>query len=159
MFQVYDGTDYLEQHPGGASSITLVAGEDASEDFMAIHSSDAKRQLAKFHVGTLVRASPSNNPTCEVDNSTSSCFLNKKWKKVVLTAVATVSPDTKLFRFALERPDQEIGLPIGQHVYVRLRRKVTHKGLGEIVQGELVQRAYTPLSRTRDRGSIDLLIK
>ena len=126
---------------------------------MAIHSSDAKRQLAKFHVGTLLRAPSDNKPTCEADDSTSSCFLNKKWKQVVLTAVAAVSPDTKLFRFALERPDQELGLPIGQHVYVRLKRKVTHRGLGEIVHGELVQRAYTPLSRTQDRGSIDLLIK
>lgn len=36
--QVYDGTAFLTGHPGGAESITLVAGEDATEDFMAIHS-------------------------------------------------------------------------------------------------------------------------
>jgi len=52
-----------------------------------------------------------------------------------------------------------MGLPIGQHVYVRLRRKVTHKEDAEIVHGELVQRAYTPLSRPHDRGTVDLLIK
>lgn len=36
--EVYDGTAFLSGHPGGAESITLVAGEDATEDFMAIHS-------------------------------------------------------------------------------------------------------------------------
>lgn len=36
--EVYDGTAFLKTHPGGSESITLVAGEDASEDFMAIHS-------------------------------------------------------------------------------------------------------------------------
>lgn len=36
--EVYDGSGFLKKHPGGAESITLVAGEDATEDFMAIHS-------------------------------------------------------------------------------------------------------------------------
>lgn len=36
--QVYDGTGFLKKHPGGAESITIVAGQDASEDFNAIHS-------------------------------------------------------------------------------------------------------------------------
>lgn len=36
--EVYDGTTFLKAHPGGAESITIVAGEDATEDFMAIHS-------------------------------------------------------------------------------------------------------------------------
>lgn len=36
--EVYDGTEFLKNHPGGAESINIVAGEDTSEDFMAIHS-------------------------------------------------------------------------------------------------------------------------
>ena len=44
--EVYDGTAFLNEHPGGADSIWLAAGEpDASEDFFAIHSDDAKRRL------------------------------------------------------------------------------------------------------------------
>jgi nitrate reductase (NAD(P)H) len=43
--EVYNGLGFLNQHPGGAESITLVAGEDATEEFMAIHSSDAKAQV------------------------------------------------------------------------------------------------------------------
>lgn len=34
--EVYDGTAFLEGHPGGATSITGVAGQDATEEFMAI---------------------------------------------------------------------------------------------------------------------------
>ena len=30
--EVYDGTGFLKDHPGGAESITLMAGEDATED-------------------------------------------------------------------------------------------------------------------------------
>lgn len=34
--QVYDGTEYLQDHPGGAQSILTSAGADVTEDFMAI---------------------------------------------------------------------------------------------------------------------------
>ena len=34
--QVYDGTAFLEKHPGGPLSITSVAGQDATDEFMAI---------------------------------------------------------------------------------------------------------------------------
>jgi nitrate reductase (NAD(P)H) len=37
--EVYDGAGYLDEHPGGADSIWLAAGErDSSGDFLAIHS-------------------------------------------------------------------------------------------------------------------------
>jgi len=45
--EVYDGTPFLKDHPGGGDSILLVAGEDASEDFFAIHSAEGKRKLAE----------------------------------------------------------------------------------------------------------------
>jgi nitrate reductase (NAD(P)H) len=60
--------------------------------------------------------------------------------------------------------------PTGQHVFVRLRRKVPkHKTNAdgssvefestEVFEGELVQRAYTPVSSQKAKGHIDLLIK
>ncbi|KAF8805919.1 nitrate reductase [Phlegmacium glaucopus] len=151
--EVYNGSGFFKDHPGGAQSIMLVAGEDATEDFMAIHSSDAKKQLADFHIGTLFG---DITKTVEEDES-SGPFLNpKKWKKVVLTNVKEVSANTKVFRFSLPSQEQELGLPFGQHVYVRLRRKIAHE---DIAQGQLVQRAYTPLSERRAKGFIDLLIK
>lgn len=37
--EVYDGTAFLEGHPGGATSITGAAGQDATDEFMAIRES------------------------------------------------------------------------------------------------------------------------
>lgn len=37
--QVYDGTKFLEGHPGGAISIISAAGQDATEEFLAIRKS------------------------------------------------------------------------------------------------------------------------
>lgn len=136
----------------------LVGGTDASEDFMAIHSEDAKKQLADFHIGTLV-GQMALKPD-DVEGDSQGAFLNpSKWKKVQLTGIQSLSKDANIYRFALEREDQELGLPIGQHVYVRLSRKIAGAEKNELVQGELVQRAYTPVSRQSDRGFIDLLIK
>ena len=36
--KVYDATPFLEDHPGGADSILIATGADATEDFNAIHS-------------------------------------------------------------------------------------------------------------------------
>lgn len=153
--EVYMGSGFFNDHPGGAQSIILVAGEDATEDFMAIHSSHARKQLADFHIGTLegtVEAKADDD-----DESSSGSFLSsKKWKKVILVNVKDVSGDAKIYRFALEGEEQELGLPFGQHVYVRLRRKVVGTKVDE---GELIQRAYTPLSERGARGFIDMLIK
>jgi len=155
--EVYNGSGFFTDHPGGAESIMLVAGEDATEDFMAIHSSDARKQLADFHIGTLI--GNQNSKVVEVEENPGSFLHPKKWKQVKLSTIEEVSKDAKIFRFLLPDSDQELGLPFGQHVYVRLRRKVAFKESNEIVQGELVQRAYTPLSERNAKGFIDMLIK
>ncbi|KAG2142479.1 hypothetical protein DEU56DRAFT_972043 [Suillus clintonianus] len=141
--EVYDGTPFLKDHPGGGDSILLVAGEDASEDFFAIHSTEGKNQLAEvgprdfpaecrfttltqYHIGTLTTSMTKEKPT------------------------ATQSDGAFLYRFALPKEDQPLGLPVGQHVFVRLRRQDT---------GEMVQRAYTPVSQQGAVGFIDFLIK
>jgi L-lactate dehydrogenase (cytochrome) len=35
--QVYDVTDFLEEHPGGASIILRYAGKDATEEYLPVH--------------------------------------------------------------------------------------------------------------------------
>lgn len=45
--EVYDGTAFLEGHPGGAISITTSAGLDVSEDFLAIR--EYVPVYARFH--------------------------------------------------------------------------------------------------------------
>lgn len=148
---VYDGTSFLDRHPGGAESITLVAGEDATEDFMAIHSIDAKKQMRDFHLG---RLEMTTSPGESLDMSTNGCFLHpKQWKKSKIVSKKMISHDSCVFRFELDRDDQELGLPIGQHVYMRVKTTNTS---GEV---ETIQRAYTPFSGNTQKGSIDILIK
>lgn len=156
---VYDGAGFLKDHPGGDQSIRLVAGEDATEDFMAIHSMDAKKMLRDYHVGRLQEVDSSaaaTTPHSEPDViDTSKPFLDpKKWRATRLVSKQIISPDARIFRFALAGSDQELGLPVGQHVFVRVRRK--DPKTGEI---ETVQRAYTPYSGNTQRGFLDILIK
>ncbi|GAA5820633.1 hypothetical protein JCM11251_003085 [Rhodosporidiobolus azoricus] len=167
--EVYDGLPFLNDHPGGAESITLVAGEDCTDDFMAIHSVDAKMRLADFHIGTLVEEDQPSSPpieTAPVEFDPNATFLDKKkWKGAKLVSIDYVNHDSRLYRFALDHLDQPLGLPVGQHVYARLRRKVCPgdaEATGadkQVLEGELVQRAYTPVSRQGARGYLDLLIK
>ncbi|KAI3342838.1 nitrate reductase [Ustulina deusta] len=153
--EVYDGTGFLEGHPGGPTSITGAAGQDASEEFLAIHSENAKAMLVDYHIGTLDKASqallanseeapPEDAPPREV-------FLQHKvWTKAVLSAKTSVSPDTKIFTFDLDHAEQAVGLPVGQHLTIRLRDPVTR---------EAILRAYTPISSVGAKGKLDVLIK
>lgn len=71
-----------------------------------------------------------------------------EFQKFELSEKIVVSPDTRIFRFKLHHPQQRLGLPIGQHMYVRAT-----------IDGKDVQRAYTPVSSDKDLGYFDLLIK
>ncbi|XP_062373570.1 NADH-cytochrome b5 reductase 3 [Sardina pilchardus] len=59
-----------------------------------------------------------------------------------------ISHDTRKFRFALSSPDEVLGLPIGQHIYLSAK-----------VDGKLVVRPYTPVSSDDDVGFVDLVVK
>lgn len=43
--QVYDGTAFLEGHPGGATSIVGAAGQDATDEFMAIRKFSSSQRI------------------------------------------------------------------------------------------------------------------
>lgn len=153
---VYDGTGFLKDHPGGDQSIRLVAGQDATEDFMAIHSLDAKKLMPQFHIGKLESsgAKPTTPDHVAEPDDPSKPFLDpKKWKTSQLVQKKIISHDSRIFRFALQSEDQILGLPVGQHVYLRVKRT---NAAGEV---ETVQRAYTPYSSNNQRGFIDILIK
>jgi len=52
--QVYEVTEWLSKHPGGAAKILKYAGRDATDGFKKVnHSPAAMRMLQKFHVGRL----------------------------------------------------------------------------------------------------------
>ncbi|MGH0117233.1 UNVERIFIED_CONTAM: hypothetical protein FKN15_046154 [Acipenser sinensis] len=59
-----------------------------------------------------------------------------------------ISHNTRRFRFALKSPDHVLGLPIGQYIYLSAR-----------INGDLVERPYTPVSSDDDKGYVDLVVK
>ena len=153
--EVYDGTAFMSEHPGGAQSITSVAGLDSSEEFLAIHSETAKAMMPKYHIGSLDEAARTALPegATETDQSgePSEKFIHSKaWKKAVLHGKRIVSWDTRIFTYKLEHPEQRLGLPVGQHLMVRLRDPATR---------EAIIRSYTPISGVNDKGFMDLLVK
>lgn len=50
--KVYDVTEYLDNHPGGAEVMLDVAGQDADEFFEDIgHSNEARKEMKKYLIG------------------------------------------------------------------------------------------------------------
>lgn len=52
---VYDLTQWIDQHPGGEAPILGICGKDGTEAFMGQHADDARANamLATFKIGTL----------------------------------------------------------------------------------------------------------
>ncbi|XP_050023596.1 NADH-cytochrome b5 reductase 3-like [Dermacentor andersoni] len=59
-----------------------------------------------------------------------------------------VTHDVRLFRFALKSPKQMLGFRVGEHVLLYAR-----------IGDRTVMRPYTPVSRTDQRGSFDIMVK
>lgn len=171
---VYDCTSFLKDHPGGASSILLTAGTDCTEEFDAIHSSKAQDMLRDYLVG---QVAGSSEATSEISSSTgvesqksseastlmSSIheeeelppFLHvKQWKKVVLESKMSLSPTIRLFRFIYEPAAAPFGLPVGQHVYLKLPQEQTSLRDGP---PKPVMRAYTPSHC--EPGAVEFIVK
>lgn len=103
------------------------------------------KHLPQYHIGTLVGTLAQEEP-----DSGGTFLKPSTWKRVRLCSMRQINHDSVLYRFALPTADQPLGLPVGQHVFVRLRRKDT---------GDRVQRAYTPVSQQGATGFVDFLIK
>lgn len=109
-----------------------------------------------YHIGSLDEASKLVLSEGEVQESADSSicrstFLRpRSWTKAVLCEKKTVSWDTRIFIYKLEHEDQTLGLPIGQHLMVRLRDPVTR---------DAIIRSYTPISEITKKGYLELLIK
>ena len=149
--RVYDCTEYLELHPGGVDSITINAGADATEDFVAIHSIKATKMLEKYYIGDLDRTSVGTQKKEEVllDEHGNKLALNPK-KKVSfrLQGKTVLSRDSFLLDFALPTPEHILGLPTGKHVF-----------MSAVINGETVLRRYTPISSNHDTGCVKFVIK
>ncbi|GIL55781.1 hypothetical protein Vafri_11308 [Volvox africanus] len=162
--KVYDATPYLEEHPGGAESILIVAGGDATDEFNSIHSSKAKAMLAQYYIGDLVASKPDSTapaaaaaaaPEPQPIASTSApasdllVALNPRQKiKLPLIERIELNHNTRIFRFGLPSTQHRVGLPVGKHVFTYAT-----------INGENVMRAYTPISGDEELGRLDMLIK
>jgi nitrate reductase (NAD(P)H) len=134
---VYNVTDYLDHHPGGASIIVGCSGKDATKEFNQVgHSRNATKILAKYEVGQL--AKPEEQPT----------FFQSIWTwffppkpndtKALLLQRAQLTHDTIRLMFVVPRMD----LKCGQHL---------------IIYNGNMQRKYTPVQTTHN--SFDLIVK
>lgn len=152
--EVYDGTAFLKEHPGGAQSIISAAGLDSTDEFMAIHSETAKAMMPNYHIGSLDEASRrvlSGGEAQAEPSGPRPTFLDTRvWSKAILHSKVSVSWDTRIFTFKLEHDEQPLGLPTGQHLMMRLRDPVTR---------EAIIRSYTPISETTKKGYADVLVK
>lgn len=151
--EVYDGTAFLEGHPGGAISITSSAGLDVSEDFLAIHSETAKMMMPEYHIGTLDKASLEalKDNSITVSDEPRPVFLQSRaWTKAKLAEKKYVSWDTRIFVLELEHATQSLGLPIGQHLMIKV---------ADPTNNEAIIRSYTPVSDTSMDGRMELLVK
>ena len=171
--EVYDGTAFLQGHPGGASSITSAAAMDSTDEFMAIRkfplpfhpsteqtltprkdSENAKAMMTDYHIGTLSaedRTTLAEGYGQRESKELSATFLEPRyWKHSTLHSKTSVSWDTRIFRFKLESDTQTLGLPTGQHMMIRLRDPVTR---------EMIIRSYTPVSEASEPGFVDVLVK
>ena len=78
-------------------------------------------------------------------------FLESRtWKRSILHSKSSVSWDTRIFTFKLDHDEQQLGLPTGQHLMIRLRDPVTR---------EAIIRSYTPISQESKPGFMDVLVK
>ncbi|RMD42453.1 hypothetical protein DV735_g2679, partial [Chaetothyriales sp. CBS 134920] len=152
--QVYDGTAFLKDHPGGAQSIISVSGTDCSEEFLAIHSETAKAMMPKYHIGTLdenAKKALTQSDVNESAQTTLEIFLQPKaWKRAILQTRRVVSWNTRIYTYKLDHDQQLLGLPVGQHLMIKLKDPATR---------EAIIRSYTPISEINDRGIVDVLVK
>lgn len=111
--------------------------------------------MPKYHIGTLDAAAVIALANPEPDKTASAelrpTFLqSRSWTTALLTAKKRVSSDTVIFSFKLQHEEQTLGLPVGQHIMIRLRDPVSR---------EAIIRSYTPISSISQRGTFDVLIK
>ena len=179
---VYDGTPYLQDHPGGASSILLAGGLEATEDFEAVHSTRAWEMLKDYYIGPLKAAS----------TEAQAALILPSFGRVLLSMLATplwglralftpfgglralLKPFRSPAPFLNPRESQQLELSekiVVSHDTRIFRFKLPspsmtlglptgmHMTLKAKVNGKPVMRAYTPTTDDSTKGHVDLLVK
>jgi nitrate reductase (NAD(P)H) len=108
--------------------------------------------MPAYHIGTLTEeARASLAEPDEVVVNADLDFLNpRQWSSATLFEKKTVSWDTRIFYFRLHAEQQTLGLPVGQHLMIRVKDPKTQ---------EVILRPYTPISETSQKGVLEVLVK
>jgi hypothetical protein len=117
--KVYNVTRFLKYHPGRKAQLMRGAGVDCTELFDKVHSWVNEDSILKHClVGYLIPGDGGAGP---------------QFYKLNVTAIENVTHNTKLF--VLANPvDKDLHVPAGHHVKIRA-----------LVEGEYVEREYTPI--------------
>ena len=128
---------------------------DVNHVLSTADSETAKAMMPGYHVGSLDEKAKSilgegvvEDPADPEPKET--LLDSRSWSKAILHSKVSVSWDTRIFRFKLHHEEQKLGLPIGQHLMIRLRDPATR---------EAIIRSYTPISHQTQRGYLDVLVK
>lgn len=116
-------------------------------------SETAKAMMPDYHTGTMDKASLKalkNDSAPESDEPRATFLQSKSWSKMTLVKRKDVSWDTRIFTFQLQHDKQTLGLPIGQHLMIKV---------ADPISKEAIIRSYTPISDTNQEGTMDLLVK
>lgn len=87
---------------------------------------------------------------CNTIGKTRIVLHSNTFRHFSLIKKTEVTYNVSIYRFGLPRPNDIIGLPVGQHISIGATPKGCDK---EIV------RSYTPISSNEERGYVDLMIK
>lgn len=110
--------------------------------------------MPDYHIGTLDKASLEalKNSSSTISDEPRPVFLqSRSWSKARLSEKKDVSWDTCIFVFDLEHEKQSLGLPIGQHLMIKVPDPSKNN--------EAIIRSYTPISDTAMQGKMELLVK
>ena len=181
--RVFDGTRFLEAHPGGAESILISAGMDATEDFDAIHSAKAKSMLDDFLVGELMEGDDGDEEEEEEEEEGGEEEGEKKKRGAAEGAdgadgaaaaagkknspqVALDPRQKRAFPLVLKERLSEntrlfrFALPTPGHVLgLPVGKHVFLYGAAQQHAGNEIMRAYTPISSDADAGKFELVVK
>ncbi|KAK4538577.1 hypothetical protein CDCA_CDCA18G4602 [Cyanidium caldarium] len=131
----------------------LVDGDEPPEPHLDYSNSTAKllrEQLpTDAHVPSQANGGVVGDDDDDDDDDDAPITLDpRKYLSVPLIDKVILSPNSCRFRFGLPSPRHRLGLPVGNHLFVRAR-----------IDGAVVMRAYTPTTGDEVRGFFDLVIK
>jgi nitrate reductase (NAD(P)H) len=111
--------------------------------------------MPDYHIGTLSKTAMEALKDAsqeEQGEGSGEVFLEpRSWKKAGLCKKQRVSWDTRIFTFQLQHEQQTVGLPTGQHLMLKIE--------DPSAANKSIIRAYTPISQTDRKATMELLVK